>query len=135
MKNMNIPIYRAKKINSDEYVEGFLFDGNKITSISRRYIDSMDRKFILPVFDEVDVLTLSIHFSDMTDSQENKIFASLNASGKGGDIIENYNFNNDYKNQIAIYDNCTLCLVDKDGNTYYLNNIEYDKIKVIGIQK
>ena len=36
---------------------------------------------------EIDPTTLSIHFPDMLDSQENKIFASLQEDGKGGDII------------------------------------------------
>ena len=35
----------------------------------------------------IDKSTLSIHFLDMLDSQGNKIFASLQEDGKGGDLV------------------------------------------------
>ena len=77
----NIPIYRAKKINSDEYVEGYyykdgrdhiIFNGDSTTIFGLRVIDPS---------------TLAIHFPDMIDSQGNKIFVSLQEDGKGGDIL------------------------------------------------
>ena len=80
---IEIPIYRAKKIDSDEYVIGyfyqptyFIIDGGKI--ICHRTYETFS----------IDVTTLAIHFNDMTDSQVNKIFASLSEDGKGGDILE-----------------------------------------------
>ena len=80
MDNLNIPIYRAKKINSDEYVEGYLkrcTDTGNILWIQTK--DWMDY--------QIDPSTLSIHFPDMVDSEGTRIFASLSKDGKGGDIL------------------------------------------------
>lgn len=76
----NIPIYRAKKIDSDEYVIGWhsspiIIEGKLYLSITNK--DGEHR---------IDTTTLSIHFPDMIDIQGNKIFASLREDGKGGDI-------------------------------------------------
>jgi len=85
---MNMAIYRAKKIDSDEYVIGYYFKDSKcsviLTHSKTDYTDDgMYMKAII-----IDPTTLSISFSDMLDSQGNKIFASLSESGKGGDICE-----------------------------------------------
>ncbi len=74
---MNIPIYRAKKIDSNEYVEGFL------TKCRESYFIESGSSHC----DEIDTTTLSIHFPDMLDSEDKEIFASLSESGKGGDIM------------------------------------------------
>lgn len=95
---MNIPIYRAKKTDSDKYVIGYLlpeYKGKFYLSIEW----SRDFDGDTPDFVQIDISTLSIHFPDMIDSQGNKIFASLSEDGKGGDIAK-------YSNQghwIAIY--------------------------------
>lgn len=78
----NIPIYRAKKIDSDEYVIGWysspiIIEGKLYLSITNQ--DGEHR---------INTTTLSIHFPDMIDSQGNAIFASLQEDGKGGDILE-----------------------------------------------
>lgn len=87
MENINILIFRAKKIDSDEYVQGFLFkdtDGYfRITNGIKDYKHPLK----LPFEYLIDTTTLSINFPDMQDSQGNKIFASLNEDGKGGDIF------------------------------------------------
>ena len=90
-----IPIYRAKKIDSDEYVIGYCEyipnDGRSINIINSGCWISwikLDNKGFRDRFEvEVDLTTLAIHFPDMIDSQGNKIFASLSEDGKGGDII------------------------------------------------
>lgn len=78
----NVPIYRAKIFDSDEYIIGFFhsrkWDGETRTEYYITY-ESLEW--------EIDPTTLSIHFPDMIDSQGNKIFASLQKDGKGGDII------------------------------------------------
>ena len=87
----NMPIYRAKKIDSDEYVEGYYSPAYYIhhyiithlgvdTKIDVVYRMSTD-------IHKIDPTTLAIHFPDMLDSQGNKVFASLQEDGKGGDII------------------------------------------------
>lgn len=95
---MNIPIYRAKKIDSDKYIEGFLYqdiicyvpsDGVKADEYKKALdeeswfiTDNMSRS------EMIDITTVSIHFPNMLDSQGNKIFASLQEDGKGGDIVD-----------------------------------------------
>lgn len=77
--NTNIPLYRAKKIDGDEYVIGFLF--KDYYNFKWFIHDSVQT-------DEIDPSTLSIHFPDMLDSEGGKIFASLSEDGKGGDEFE-----------------------------------------------
>lgn len=83
----NLPIFRAKKINSDEYVFGIPRQDSKgiyemIINVVEDGVSGVIQRYI-----EVD--TISIHFPDMIDSQGNKIFASLQEDGKGGDIVKN----------------------------------------------
>lgn len=94
---MNIPIYRAKKIDSDEYIEGFyknvlyFKDKHIITSlVNISGVENNIQKTNLWDYKnyEIDQSTLAIHFPDMLDNQGNKIFASLSEDGKGGDIMK-----------------------------------------------
>ena len=126
---MNTPIYRAWCEKDSEYAVGFFISDDKENEILTR-LDSGEM-----YARGIDITTLAIHFPDMLDSGGNKIFASLNTNGKGGDIVENYCFSNDYKEQIAIYDNYMFCLVDKDRDIYCLSDIENDGLKIIGVQK
>lgn len=132
---IEIPIYRAKKIGSDEYVIGYFYqpthfisDGGKI--ICHRTYETFS----------IDVTTLAIHFNDMTDSQVNKIFASLSEDGKGGDILY-------YEDDCQPY----ICEHSSDGTFLfeYLDNktiknyicrlsqekVLFEDLKVIGIQE
>lgn len=91
-----IPIFRAKEFDSGEYVTGFLYqdlicyipsDGFKPDEY-KKAVDT-ETWFIMDNLSHtsmIDTTTLSIHFPDMLDSQGNKIFASLQEDGKGGDI-------------------------------------------------
>ena len=83
---MNIPIFRAKKIDSDDYVKGYLLDKNTILTTEYYYPQGMPPE-VEEYFNKIDPSTLTIHFPDMLDSQGNKIFASLSEDGKGGDIM------------------------------------------------
>ena len=92
-----IPIYRAKKIDSDEYVEGMLgqyvYGDLWIKPINKTGISSKCRS----KWFDIDPSTLAIHFPDMIDSEGTKIFASLSEDGKGGSIFYNsYNKYNMY---------------------------------------
>jgi hypothetical protein len=118
----NIPIYRAKKIDSDEYVIGWysspiIIEGKLYLSITNK--DGEHR---------IDTTTLSIHFPDMLDSQENKIFASLQEDGKGGDIIES-----EFKHK------CTVKYKEyffyADNEEIHINCFGFKNSKVIGIQE
>lgn len=94
-----IPIYRAKKINSDEYIAGSYIHGED----KKHYIS--DGKFKIRassgaslILTEIDPSTLAIHMPDMLASDSDRllpngekdlrIFASLSEDGRGGDILD-----------------------------------------------
>lgn len=87
---LNIPIYRAKKVDSDEYVVGYYFNAEiEKQHIIMKQVASTDYYFMFDNDEyEIDPSTLAIHFPNMIDGQGNKIFASLSEDGKGGDILE-----------------------------------------------
>ncbi len=89
-----IPIYRAKKIDSDEWVEGYYIPENPdrnstIVSIEKVGEEIIDGYVAWEEHGEinytVDQNTLAIHFQNMTDKNGKKIFASLSEDGVGGD--------------------------------------------------
>ena len=75
----NLPIFRAKNIDSDQYIIGYLKFDRKHNHYSINPIDDEN------TWHKIEENTLAIHFPDMLDSQGNKIFASLQENGKGGD--------------------------------------------------
>ena len=85
---MNIPIYRAKAIGSDEYVEGYLAN-----PIDGKYF--LEHDFTVGI--EIDTSTLAIHFPDMVDKNGKKIFASLSEDGRWGDEFNAIQFHGAYK--------------------------------------
>lgn len=122
-----IPIYRAKKICSDEYVE---FE-TKVKSYGEVYAViykddgvTCNRGFDIIHCDliKIDPSTLAIHFPDRLDSEGTKIFASLSEDGKGGDIVE-YMLDRGKK---AV----SVCRY-KDRQIVYAQN----NVKVIGIEQ
>lgn len=106
--NTQIPIYRAKKINSDEYIIGWLlqdcFGYYIIPTNNALRCESLNSESI-----EIDPTTLAIHFPGMTDSQGNKIFASLSEDGKGGDCT----FMQNGYNEVFCWDILNACVVLK----------------------
>jgi len=87
-----IPIYRAKTIDSDEWVEESLIEypyGNGFFMLIT--FEYRNNTFKDEFSWKIDPSTLAIHFQGMTDSKGTKIFASLSEDGKGGDIC-NYIF-------------------------------------------
>ena len=127
---MNIPIYRAKKIGSDGYVIGYYSPAYDIhhyiitdlgvdTKVNVVYQMSTD-------IHKIDPTTLAIHFSDMIDNQGNKIFASLQEDGKGGDIMQD-----DEYIGIAKYIDCQFVVEYENC----IDNIDNGNFDVIGIQE
>ena len=104
---MNLPIFRAKKKDSDEYVIGFYSVAYDIHHyiITHLGVDTkVDVVYQMSTdIHKIDPTTLSISFPDMLDSQGNRIFASLSEDGKGGDIVE-YNG----RQEIIKYSNGTI---------------------------
>ena len=117
---MNIPIYRAKKLDSDKYIQGYLL------GMWGEYFISWGETNHVPNKVQVDPLTLAVHLKDMVDSEGNKIFASLSEDGKGGDIMKDDEYYGiaKYKDSsfVVEYENVEECLCE--GN-----------FEIIGIHK
>lgn len=143
---INLPIFRAKKLDSDEYVEGgysdtfFLCMGDiQGHYISYKKINVVGREITLQ--ESIDPTTISIHFPDMLDSKGNKIFASLQEDGKGGDefLFDNEIFiiwfdNQSLKINATNKDNFECNCHDLFQEWYDFENKCYD-LKIIGIQQ
>ena len=127
---INLPIFRAKKTDSDEYVIGFLlqdcFGFYIIQTDNALRCETLNQEAI-----EIDHQTLSISFSDMFDSQRNKIFASLSENGKGGDIIK---LDDNIKTAIWCSKTQAIMLYSKQTGSSILS-LYKDDIKTIGIQE
>ena len=118
-----IPIYRAKSNErKNSYVEGFLIGLDEEIGLCtiRTKEDYIGGEICY-------LHTLSIHFPDMLDSQGNKIFASLQEDGKGGDILQS----REYKSPCIFNKGFTVRTVVGVCNFYMLA----DSLKVIGIQE
>ena len=117
-----IPTYRAKSNErKNTYVEGLLIGiDEELNLCTIRTKDDY-------IGGEICYLdTLSINFPDMLDSQGNKIFASLQEDGKGGDIMQD-----DEYFGIAKYKDCQFVVEYEDC----IDNIDNGNFEVIGIQQ
>ena len=145
---INLPIFRAKKLDSDKYIIGQYIE----TEFSNEeYCDIEEQETIIKHciikdfrtvhddyeycnFDitEIDIATLAIHFPDMIDSKGNKIFASLQEDGKGGDNVLYSDYETIYT---MVFDNFkgvyAKNISNEDGTGYKLN----PRLKIIGIQQ
>jgi hypothetical protein len=103
----NIPIYRAKKIDSDEYVEGFLYQdiicyipSNEVKSDEYKKALDEESWFIMDNMgrnEMIAISTLAIHHPNMlaqdsdryfsNGEKDLRVFASLQLEGKGGDLV------------------------------------------------
>ena len=124
---INLPIYRAKKIDSDEYVMGWYSSPIIIEGKTYLSITNKDGEY------RIDTTTLSIHFSDMLDSQGNEIFASLQKNGRGGDICSVNDYIDSGLEGVAIYQNYGF-RIDRKGKAMGISLSSTD-IKIIGIQQ
>lgn len=133
--NQKIPIYRAKKIDNDEYVifNSFYEYENKyyaINKIINQTIDGWFTNVMIPLTYKIDLTTISIHFPDMIDSQGNKIFASLSEDGKGGDIL----FDMEYEFTL-IFDDLKFKLEGLYSNTEINEYDKFTNFDSIGVQE
>ena len=122
-----IPIYRAKKIDSDEYVVGWYSSPIIIEGKTYLSITNKDGEY------RIDTTTLSIHFSDMLDSQGNEIFASLQKNGRGGDVCSVNDYIDSGLEGVAIYQNYGF-RIDRKGKAMGISLSSTD-IKITGIQQ
>ena len=128
-----IPIYRAFSETFDKYILGvpYFSDGRYYMLVD----DCNKNNNIGSGSYPIDETTLAIHFPDMLDSQGNKIFASLQEDGKGGDIVESiYN-----DNIVAIWQGLPAFRFEyKRLESKYdreFNELLASEIKIIGIQQ
>lgn len=121
---INLPIYRAFSETFDKYILGvpYFSDGRYYMLVD----DCNKNNNIGSGSYPIDETTLSIHFPDMLDSQGNKIFASLQEDGKGGDIMQD-----DEYFGIAKYKDCQFVVEYEDC----IDNIDNGNFEVIGIQQ
>ena len=124
---INLPIYRAKKIDSDEYVMGWYSSPIIIEGKTYLSITNKDGEY------RIDTTTLSIHFSDMLDSQGNEIFASLQKNGRGGDVCSVNDYIDSGLEGVAIYQNYGF-RIDRKGKAMGISFSSRD-IEIIGIQQ
>ena len=124
---INLPIYRAKKIDSDEYVVGWYSSPIIIEGKTYLSITNKDGEY------RIDTTTLSIHFSDMLDSQGNEIFASLQKNGRGGDVCSVNDYIDSGLEGVAIYQNYGF-RIDRKGKAMGISLSSTD-IKITGIQQ
>jgi hypothetical protein len=137
---LNIPIFRAKKMDSDDYVEGIgIEDNTLIEYIFQRSSYSSEN---IAKISEIDLSTISIYFPDMLAEDSNsydsngekdlRIFASLEEFGKAGDIVTDgeYDF-------VVIFNGRSFNLMFVKDNTFIKFNGWENLIKFTkkGIQK
>lgn len=139
-----IPIYRAKKIDSDDWVEGSLYSPEDefhfILQKRSGYVNNDNNLEILDTeYSEIDPSTRAIHFPNMLDKNGKKIFASLSEDGVGGDIAKHTEWvGKDQENNklILIFTEEGLAIrymFDGDIMSSSTSMLEY--IEVIGIHK
>ena len=139
-----IPIYRAKKIDSDEDIEGYLTYTEKAIagSIMSGNASYTTGYFIYNPTENsnyhIDPSTLAIHFPDMIDSDGTKIFASLSEDGRGGSILKDYSDYWEGETIVAKYKNGELVVDDgndKKSGMYIENCTSLEDWEVTGIQE
>ena len=119
-------LFRAKEKNSNNYVIGYEYynhieDEYYIT----HYVSGSNYK--------IDRTTRSINIEDMLDSQGNKIFASLQKDGRGGDVCSVNDYIDSGLEGVAIYQNYGF-RIDRKGKAMGISLSSTD-IKIIGIQQ
>ena len=146
MNNLNIPIYRAKKIDSDEYVIGNLIEDEGVFYIIKNPVVThfnglQQLTGECEYLDRVDPTILAINLPDMLDSKGNKIFASLSEDGKGGDKMlkgvdmEQYGLKNTYYTAICTRGSVLLKELYESTSISCTAHGFLTELKVIGIQK
>ena len=139
-----MPIFRAKKLDSDEYVKGYLVRADDYDAdvdedqVIYFIMDKMENYRTSEVWDfvqnsRIDPTTLSIHFPNMIDSNGNKIFASLQEDGKGGCICQTIDRLDGTLTGVAIYDNFYF-RIHRIGKAMGISFTSKD-IKIIGIKE
>ena len=129
----NLPLFRASIVGSKKYAIGH-YHYNKNTDT--HYITYTDEvkdgfKFGRQFSKKIEIDTLAISFSNMLDSNNERVFASLQKSGKGGDKCDLYLYENQETPTRIAY-TCRYNAYEIVFNSF--NFREYYKIVKVGIQ-
>ena len=135
-----IPIYRAKKIDSDEWVNGYLIvDPDR----GRNYYYIKKATYLKDI--DIDPNTLAIHFPNMIDKKGKKIFASLSEDGVGGDIVNLINWNEGWdtyieheldEERIVLYENYSIIVKSFERDAFCsFEMVGLEECEVIGTHK
>ena len=136
---MNIPIYRAKKIDSDEYVIGNLIEDEGVFYIIKNPVVThfnglQQLTGECEYLDRVDPTILAINFPSWIakdeDDNDIKVFASFNTNKIGGDIVEVRDNFVGISGVLHLDKNHDLCI-----DNCRITNFELSQMTVIGIQK
>ena len=138
MSNSNILIYRAKKKNSDEYIEetGTTDFLNINTMYGFEHYNDGSRLWLWSNYSwaEIDKSTLAIHFPSWIakdeDDNDIKVFASFNTNKIGGDIVEVRDNFVGISGVLHLDKNHDLCI-----DNCRITNFELSQMTVTGIQK
>ena len=125
----NLPIYRAKKLDSDDYEIGFLLNNMIVTAYEQEVKrDGIYWKSITT--SKIDPTTLAIHFPD-TNIKD--LFFGID-NGKGASIIEALFIedNTPFKG-VAMHTHYGYVFYDKNDDWVHITKLK--DIKVIGIQE
>jgi hypothetical protein len=113
---VEIPLYRAREYKTNNYIIGLLIGVDKENNICDiREIDSNDVSGHICYLD-----TLAISTSDMLDCNNRRIFASLNKSGKGGDM------DLEYRNKAFVYKSQEIIPYYRSWDEYSVVDIQVD---------
>lgn len=74
---MNIPIYRAKKIDNNEYVEGCFNIWEQNGKVYHSIMDVFEFPSPYSNIHIIDITTLAIHFPDSINTNSEKVWYSL----------------------------------------------------------
>ena len=138
-----LPIYRAERLSK----KGGYVEGNLVNTLDGPYISIIftclpNKKGYNPVyFDKIDPDTLAIHFPDMLDFEDEKIFASLNENGKAGSMTQRTYLSDDTGNDkdtgVCLYRGFDIVLDSQDSFISLYDSLDDEDgiLEVIGIQE
>lgn len=132
------PLYRAKKIDNEEYVIGFY----TYDEVHKRHLILTNRMHGLSET-RVDSSTLSIHLPDMLAGSSNRllpngekdlrIFASLNEDGKGGDEVTTKDYSS--IKSVVVYDKGCFNVIGITRVSVRVCSYGEQRIKITGIKQ
>ena len=116
-------LFRAKEKNSNNYVIGYEYYNHVENEYYiTHYVSGSNYK--------VDRTTRSINFPDMRDTKGNKIFASLQEDGKGGDIL----FDMEYEYTLS-FDGLKFKLQGLFSQSEYNEFDSWENFDIIGVEE